>query len=193
MGALAELTTPQLTEQLAFLTALEKVVKERKGDVRFEVDQRIRQLNDETGVDSLAMHIGGTKVGKVSMTEPKPTVSDPERFGVWAAQYGMAKTFLTVEIPAGFNDDDQDALIAKLHEAGLSHYWFDHKADDHAKDMLTAQGNAVVDKDTGEIVPGTYLKPGYTRVTGCKPEKVGEAMSAIGSDLTVAGFLEGEA
>lgn len=193
--AIYDLTLPELGSRLAFLTALEKVVKERKGDVRFETDRQLRNLSETTGVESLALKIGDYKVGKLTMTQPKPAVADQEQYAKWAFSTGAGHRRLVIDFDDSDRTDEEVLTgLAELvhHQFGGNYARFEYEADDIAKKDLQIVAGRVVSKTTGETVPGTYVKGGYTICTGIKPEEVGHAMSMTGYIETVAGFLEGE-
>lgn len=192
MSALSELSLPELGSQLAFFTALEKVVKERKGDVRFESERQLRNLNEATGADSIAIKIGDEKVGKLSLTSPGVGISNPDAFAKWAFETGMGHRRLVIDFDdSAFSDESILSELADfIHDKfGGNFARFEYEADDIAKKDLKATMGSVLSKTTGEIVPGAYVKAGYIRCTGCKPEDVGRAMSALGEGQTLGEFL----
>lgn len=192
MAPISELSLPELSAQLAFLTALEKVVKERKGDVRFESERQLRNLNEVTGADSIAIKIGDEKVGKLSLTSPGVGIGNPDAYAKWAYETGMGHRRLVIDFDdSAFSDESVlNELADYVHDKfGGNYARFEYEADDIAKKDLKPAMGSVLSKTTGEIVPGCYVKQGYVRCSGCKPEDVGRAMSALGDGQTLGEFL----
>lgn len=185
---MGEITIREIGANLAFLTALERAVKDRKAYYRSEGDRQMRNLNAAAGVSSINLSIGEQTVGKMTLTTSTPGICSPDDFAEWATANGMGRCILTIDLGAG-----NPALVDEMREAYGDAVRVECFADPEARDDLEVRHGEVVSKTTGEIVPGTYAKPGYTRVTGCKPAEVGEAMRLDGNGLTVAALLGGEA
>lgn len=192
--SLKDYSLPELGEQLSFATAVEKLVKDKKADIRFEVETRLRDLSETTGADSMTLKVADEKVGKASLTQAKPAVNDPDAFGKWAYETGAGHRNLIINLDESPVTDAEimGLMLKHLHdELGGTAIRVEYTADPVAKKDLEVRKGAVVSRTTGEVVPGTYAKPGYLYVSGCKPAEVGEAMQLAGYSTTVAGYLEG--
>ena len=83
---------PSVNEQLAVLTALQNIVKERLNEVRAQADEDLLAAYDEDGVTKKALKVGGIKVGDymVMLTKDEWAVTDAEAFNDFALMYGFA-------------------------------------------------------------------------------------------------------
>lgn len=179
-------TRKELGTRLAIITAAEKAVKAAKEQVRSEARTMMREAYEEDGISSLDLLIGTTKVGRVGVYKPSVGIYGGSAFANWAAENGMGSKTLTVDV-TGVEQDQLDELVELVSGAGYP-YRFECHADDYARKTLEVRNDHVVDQN-GEVVPGTYVKAQDIRVTGCKPEDVGEAMRQLGDTTTIAGLL----
>lgn len=106
---------------------------------------------DTTGVSRLEATLpDGTKVGTVSLTNPKPTatVTDPDRFLEWVRVHSPANitTRLVTEVRPAYTT----ALLAEMTAAGVTE---------------------VADRDTGvvEEVPGVEIRATRSRTHSARP------------------------
>lgn len=79
------MTPRDLALRIAALTILEERVKAARDEARQEIMQALNEL----GGDSVRAELpDGTRIGKVSISAPKPTprVTDEEKFTAWVAQ-----------------------------------------------------------------------------------------------------------
>lgn len=176
----------ELGTRLAIITAAEKAIKAAKEEVRSEARAMMREAYEEDGISSLDLLIGTTKVGRVGVSKPAVGIYGGSVFANWAVDNNMGSKTMTIDL-TGVPQEQLNELVDLVVGEGYP-YRFDCRADDYAKRALEVKNGHVVDQN-GEIVPGTYVKAKDIRVTGCKPEDVGEAMRALGDTTTIAGLL----
>lgn len=160
----------QDTEALAIMQAIYKasgaiVGTKDAGNLRGQVDTRIIEDFESEGIKSRDLRVNGIKVGSIAVTASKPS------------------TKVCVQV------DDYDELIL----------WLADKPD--LVSSIVAAGMKHLEKyvaDTGEVPDGcstmTVEDAGGrvtgTRITGCKPDDVAEALNGALPDA-VTGLLGG--
>lgn len=160
----------QDTEALAIMQAIYKasgaiVGTKDASNLRGQVDARLIHDYNDDGTDSRALLVNGVRVGKVSISTSRPS------------------TKVCVQV------DDYDELIS----------WLADKPD--LVSSIVAAGMKHLEKyvaDTGEVPDGcstmTVEDAGGrvtgTRITGCKPDDVAEALNGALPDA-VTGLLGG--
>lgn len=174
--------------RLAILTAAEKAIKQAKDEARANARDMMREAHAEDGISSLDMMIGDAKVGRLGFYKPTIGITGGNLFAAWAYRRGLGRKTLTIDV-SDAPQDVLDALASVCYDSSLE-YEFGVEADPTAKKYLSVAGDHVVDEN-GEIVPGAYVKAPDIRVTGCKPEDVGQAMAQVGDGTTIAGLLTG--
>lgn len=167
------------TEQLAVLTALQKMVKGRLDEVRREADDDLLDAYDEDGVTKRALKIGGVKVGDhiVVMTTGTWEIEDSAAFEEFALDYGIG----TIErsIKPEYIPRVLEILVCELPEAIEETV----KLDPKWQSCLTNTGGVATFMDSGLRVPGvTYVgqQVKNTQVRGCKPEDVAPIIASLG-------------
>lgn len=189
---LEELTLAQKGERYAILTAMEKVLKEKKGDTRFSLEQALKQLNQETSADRIPLTVGGKKVGSVSIGEPRVVIDDPQKFGRWAAENKMGHIVLSVDLSeANMDQKALRSICGELRSYGAK-VTKEYVAHPEAKDSLAIVDGRVICRTTGEFVPGAIAKPAIMHTSGCKPQEVSEAMLIEDGTMSIAGFIAGD-
>ena len=179
---------------VAILTALGKVIKDRQSAFRGELQEWLMSQYEETDIDSMALKIGSTRVGKAIIAKPAIGFSASGEFDQYA--YDMGEGTRTITIDATGMTDEQVAWFLEAATECDASATVDFKATDLFKKCLEIKGNNVINRETGEMVPGTYIKPAQFRVAGCKPADVGEAMQIAAAEddpvagMSVAGLLE---
>ena len=154
-------------EELAVLTAMQKVIKNRLDDLKADAKDNLIRLEEETGADRIALKIGGSKVGEVSITRAHPSI----------------------EIDMGAYEDALDFLgPIGLLETAPAKNWRD------AFDIVAGDcGPEVCYRDTGEIVDWAYVQPGYVKGTTVrvKDAEVKKALPRLGRPDMLAGLIGG--
>lgn len=131
-------------------TALKTVIDAFTNRLK-EVRADMQAAMDTTGVSRLEATLpNGTKVGTVSLTNPKPTatVTDPDQFLQWVRTHSPANitTRLVTEVRPAYTT----ALLAEMTAAGVTE---------------------VADRDTGvvEEVPGVEIRATRSRTHSARP------------------------
>ena len=154
-------------EELAVLTAMQKVIKNRLDDLKADAKDNLIRLEEETGADRIALKIGGSKVGEVSIMRAHPSI----------------------EINAGAYDEALDFLgPIGLLETAPAKSWRD------AFDIVAGpDGPEVCYRDTGEVVTWAYVQPGYVKGTTVrvKDAEVKKALPLLGRPDMLAGLIGG--
>lgn len=166
-------------EQLAALTALQKMVKARLDEVRAEADDAMHDAYVDDGVTKKALKIGGAKVGDyiVVLTKDGWEIEDTEAFNDFALTYGFAS--IRQEIAPGC----MAQAVSLIAEAAPELLATTVAVDPHWQDYITNMGGRAAFMDSGETVPGlTYVQQHVkgTQVRGCKPEDVVPAIRSLG-------------
>lgn len=157
----------QLTksEEIAFLTVLEKRIKERLDEVKGEERQSLMETFADTHCDRKALMVGDTKVGEIviSLSTPKPVIK-----------------------PECMSQALRELDGAGLVDLAPSKGWEDHFA---------LVGDQIVWKDTGEVCDWLMWQPSMVKtasVRGIKGDKVKNAFGARLASINPVGLLEGE-
>lgn len=172
--------------KLAVLTALKKMLDKAKDATRADMQERMESLHSELGVSSVDLAVGGEKVGRVSLGNPRVSIGGGDDFAEWAHDRGMGSLLITIDTDE-LGSATLDGLIEHLDTNAID-YRLDYKASPEAKKGLKVVGGRVVTAE-GELVSGAYAVPPRIHVTGCEPEDVGHALRLSGDNLTVAGIL----
>lgn len=178
----------RLNEELAVLTALQKLVKKRLDEVRAEADADLRAAFDDDGVTKRALKLGGMRVGDhiVVLTSTKWTVEDKAAFEDFALTYGFATIEKSVRPERmaeaiGFLETEMPEAIAET-----------VKVDPKWEDYVENVAGTPMFMDSGMTVPGirfTGQKYKNTQVRGCNPEMVAPILHQLGG---VEALLLGE-
>ena len=190
--------------KVAALTALKKLVDDRLGPEREELDADMAELFEAQGVERAALRIGDAKVGEVGVAY------SPDRFEVYDVE-DMAETAPhLVREERRIAPEYMDAVVKHLSE-----YYEPDVLDDVLETRLVpvegwdkrlvwdADSACATNRETGEVVDGVAYVPRkvkrdrdgriVTRVTGCKPEDVAPLLRAQFGSGGIMGLLEGGA
>ncbi len=144
--------TEALAIAQAMYGALGAMVKTKDADnLRGQVDARIIEDFNDEGIKSRDLRVNGTKVGSIAVTASKPST----KICVQVEDYDALMAWL----------DGKPALVSSIIAAGMK----------HIEKYATETGevpdgcSATTVEDAGGRVTGT-------RITGCKPEDVAEAL-----------------
>lgn len=144
--------TEALAIAQAMYGALGAMVKTKTaGNLRGQVDARIIEDFNDDGIKSRDLRVNGTKVGSIAVTASKPST----KVCVQIEDYDALMAWL----------DGKPALVSSIIAAGMK----------HLERYVTDTGevpdgcSATTVEDAGGRVTGT-------RITGCKPEDVAEAL-----------------
>ena len=144
--------TEALAIAQAMYGALGAMVKTKDADnLRGQVDARIIEDFNDEGIKSRDLRVNGTKVGSIAVTASKPST----KICVQVEDYNALMAWL----------DGKPALVSSIIAAGMK----------HIEKYVTETGevpdgcSATTVEDAGGRVTGT-------RITGCKPEDVAEAL-----------------
>ena len=169
-------------EQLALLTAMDKVVKERIKQVRAEADESLMEAYEEDGFEKAAIKLNGQKVGEHIVTFNKEgyAITDEALFAEFALDYGMATIEKAIR-------PHMLAKAAAIIEASVDNPedFIDEKVvfSDDWELAMNRVGDSVCYMDSGLVVPGVEYRPKTvkgTMVRGCKPEEVMPAVAQLG-------------
>lgn len=187
-----------LGERLAISQAIYKVVKSQvatKADsgIRSEVDQAMAGLNAATGASKIDLKVRGTKVGTLYVSNSVEfVISDGHAFDDWAIENGYAIEYPVVNLK--YMPDEAIRKIASImneYYPGSITWHVDLNAP--IDKIAEYKDGNVVDKFTGEVIPGvTCHDKTTTRISGCSPEKVADALRGGGDDMIVALLESGE-
>lgn len=167
------------SEELAVLTALQKLVKKRLDEVRAEADADLRAAFDDDGVTKRALKLGGMRVGDhiVVLTSSQWVVEDRAAFEDFALTYGFA------EVVQGIKPECMSAVIGilacEMPEAIAETVKVDPKWEDYVENVA----GTPMFMDSGMAVPGirfTGQKYKNTQVRGCNPELVAPILHQLG-------------
>lgn len=187
-----------LGERLAISQAIYKVVKSQvatKADsgIRSEVDQAMAGLNAATGASKIDLKVRGTKVGTLYVSnDVELVIFNDHAFDKWAIENGYAIVYPIVNLK--YMPDEAIRKITSIIDeySPGSIAW--HVDLNTPLDKIAEYRNGnVVDKSTGEVIPGvTHRDKTTTRISGCSPEKVADALRGGGDDMIVALLESGE-
>lgn len=144
------------TEALAIAQGLYKALKSMtdtgdESNLRGQVDARIIEDFNDDGIKSRDLRVNGTKVGSIAVTASRPST----KVCVQVEDYDALMSWL----------DGKPALVSSIIAAGMK----------HIEKYVTETGevpdgcSATTVEDKGGRVTGT-------RITGCKPEDVADAL-----------------
>lgn len=166
-------------EELAVLTAMQKVVKARLDEVRSHANAELRASWDDDGVAKKALRLGGVKVGDftVVLDSEEWEVSDRREFEDFALAYGFAR-------PACRIKPDWMAraveIMDLLEPEGIDRFV---EIDPKWQRYITNTGGQPTFLDSGLEVPGLNWRGQRvkcTQVRGCEPDKVVPIVRGLG-------------
>ena len=198
LDAGAACAAPQgASEALAVAEAVYRLAQKARatgepGNARAAVDAESVALYEATGCRSRDLLVGGSKVGTVSLTVKEgAAVTDAEAFGAWAYANGNGAEVETVNL-AWLTPSQTERVVALVRRMNPAAVAVRHEADkDLEKHLRQGPGGACV-ADGGEVVPGVeWRRSASTRVSGCKPERVADALRASGRDAGLLMLLGG--
>ena len=176
-------------EELAVLTAMQKVVKARLDEVRARANAELRASWDDDGVAKKALRLGGVKVGDfpVELDSCEWEVSDAKEFEDFALAYGFAHP--ACRIKPGWAARAVEVMDL-VEPEGVERFV---ELDPKWERYVTNTGGTPTFLDSGLEVPGlSYRGPRVkcTQVRGCDPGKVVPIVRGLGG---VERMLLGEA
>lgn len=190
--------------KVAALTALKKLVDDRLGPEREELDAEMADMFEGQGVERAALRVGGEKVGELGVAY------SPARFEVYDVE-GMAETApYLVREERRIAPEYMDAVLRHL-ETAFEPDVLDDMVETRLvpvegwdkRLMWDADSACAINRETGEVVDGVAYVPRkvkrdrdgriVTRVTGCKPEDVAPLLRAQFGAGGIMGLLEGGA
>lgn len=184
-----------LREALAALTAYEKLVKEKKDEIRAMCDAEFAELYEEYGTEKIGLTVGGVKVGDFILAfHPEGfVVTDREAWEEFALDYGLAT------IKRSIRPTMMGAAIKVLEGAMDADSVRDYVTEEVVVDgdwesRLAYVGGRVLFADSGLEVPGVAFRPRSvkgTQVRGCKPQDVEPLLKSLPGG--VGGLLMGGA
>lgn len=194
------ISTREMGERLAVAYALKKAADAQASSrdidsARSAMDSALVKMHEESGVDRIALTVGGVKVGQLSLlTGEGPMITDREAFDAWEENSGHLRYVPVIDcakIGKGTLDRIMDIINAECPDAVM----WNAEADDITA-YAVKSGDAAICAETGEVIPGVSWAEFVrgTRITGCKPEDVSRALSASADHgrAALAGFI-GEA
>lgn len=170
---------PSLNEQVAVLTALQKMVKERLAEVRAAADEALINAYDEDGVVKKALRVNGVKVGDhiVVLTSGEWAITDTGAFNDFALAYGLAR------LKPVISSDCMARAISVLEEAEPDLVSYEVEVDPKWQNYITNSAGCATLMDSGEPVPGVAFVGQTvkgTQVRGCKPADVIPVIQRLG-------------
>lgn len=155
---------------LAALTAMKKAVDARLKEVRAAEDADLMDMYAGSGVEKVALRVGGEKVGELLVTFDAAgfEVTDRGAFEDFALTYGLATE--RMEVRQGCMHEAIVVIAEHAPELLEGHVCL----EDDWQRSLTPVGDHVEFMDSGLTVPGIRRvprKPKGTMVRGCKPEE----------------------
>ena len=170
---------PSVSEQLAVLTALQNIIKERLNEIRGEADAELLGSYADDGVVKKALKLGGVKVGDfmVVLTKDEWRIEDREAFEDFALTYGFAEIRKTIRpeyMARAISILEAEAPEALTETVELAKDW---------QKLITNRVGVAVYLDSGMPVPGLVYEGPHvkcTQVRGCKPETVVPIMQQLG-------------
>ena len=169
----------KVNEQVAVLTALQKMVKARLDEVRAEADEALLADFEEDGTTKKALKLGGVKVGDyiVVLSSGKWAVTDADAFHGFALDYGFAEVARSIK--PEYMGHAVEIVARECPEAIAETVKLDPKWQDY---IANVAGTATF-LDSGMAVPGltfTGQTVKNTQVRGCKPEDVAPIIRQLG-------------
>lgn len=149
-------------EELAMLEAIQKKVKTRLDELKGAAKDELMEAYEENGIDRRSIKANGSPIGKVSITftKAKPVINPARKAQALEALTAMGLT---------------EVVPVKDWEKRFTHC-----------------GDIVLDAESGELAEWALWeieKPYCTKVTGCKPEDVLDAMSTKLQGENIIGLL----
>lgn len=149
-------------EELAMLEAVQKKVKTRLDELKGAAKDELMEAYEENGIDRRRIKANGSPIGAVfiTFTKAKPTINPARKAQALEALTAMGLT---------------EVVPVKGWEKRFTHC-----------------GDIVLDAESGELAEWALWeteKPYCTKVTGCKPEDVLEAMSTKLQGENIIGLL----
>lgn len=149
-------------EELSMLVALQKKVEKRLDELKGAAKDELMDAYEENGIDSRRIKANGSPIGAVSITftKAKPVINPARKAQALEALTAMGLT---------------EVVPVKDWEKRFTHC-----------------GDIVLDAESGELAEWALWeieKPYCTKVTGCKPEDVLDAMSAKLQGENIIGLL----
>ena len=174
----------RLNEELAVLTALQKMVKKRLDEVRAEADADLRTAFDDDGVTKRALKLGGMRVGDhiVVLSSSQWEVEDRAAFEDFALTYGFA------DVAKAIKPECMAAAIGILEREMPEAIAETVKVDPKWEDYVENVAGTPMFMDSGMTVPGvrfTGQKYKNTQVRGCNPEMVAPILQQLGGVETL--------
>lgn len=171
-------------EKLPIITALEKLVKTTKTDVRKECDDELYGQYAVDGIKKKELRLDGQKVGDfiVTMHKPEFVISDKEKFDEFALANGFG--VIKKSIDPWMMDRAIEILESHISEEEIHEYIQEEVIynNDWQKWLEWLDGEIVIE-GTKHIVPGVMYKPEApksTMVKGCDPKDVFPIVKRIG-------------
>lgn len=166
------------TQDLAVITALDKVVKARAKEVRAEADGGLMAVYKDMGVEKVELRVAEAPVGTLQVTYASEgyEVTDMGAFAEFGLANGMA------EEKRSIRPEYMAAAISLLEEQMPEAIEVTVEPVKDLDRMLDRAGDAVVAYGTSEVVPGVSWHPKRakgTMVRGCEPEKVIPLLQAL--------------
>ena len=179
----------RVNEEMAVLTALQKIVKARLDEARAAADEALLAEYAEDGTTKKALKLGGIKVGDyiVVLNKGQWAVSDRAAFEDFALAYGFAEARQSIRpeyMAAVVGLVAREMPEAILEEVRLDPKWESYVANVAGVATYLDSGMAVPGLEyTGQTVKGTQVR-------GCRPEDVAPILQSLGD---VERMLLGEA
>lgn len=171
-------------EQLVAITAMEKLTKKKKGEIREECEERFFEQYEDFGIKKKELRLAGQSMGEFIMVMKPSTyeVTDAEEFNDFALSNGLASVKRTIN--PWMIEKVISILEDQLTEEELAEYIKDEVEYNKGweKFMNLVDGVVVLD-GTNHVVPGVSYVPEHpknTMVKGCEPEVVFPAIMRLG-------------
>ena len=165
-------------QQLAVLTAVQKMVKAKLDELRDQVNEQMIDRFEEDGIDRQRLVLDGEEVGKISLKVKDEgwEVTDQDEFFNWLFDNGQLNETHTVK--KGCEEEVFQRLSA--------YPWLFDLHEEPKKEFTRTfekLGDSVIVSGTDVIVPGVApckAKAAGIMVTGCKPQQVAPIVARIG-------------
>lgn len=165
-------------QKAAAMAALEKGLKAQSKETRAEADDEIIRLYEDTGADRVKVKIGDVEIGTftVCFSKDSYTVTDAEAFHDFCLCNGLA------HVKKSIRPDRMHEAISRIEQEHPDAIESQVVVRDDLSKILKRVDDVLVIEGTNEVVPGITPVPksvSETRMTGCKPENVLAALSAL--------------
>lgn len=174
---------PNINEQLAVITALEKWCKEKKVEIREQADQNLALMYESNDVEKMALKVNGEKVGDLIVVFHKEgfDITDREAFEDFCLSYGLATVKRTIR------PEMVGAAIKVIEGAIEPDHWRDFLQEEVVlvgdwENYMVNVGGKVLFCDSGMEVPGVAFRPRRpkgTQVRKCEHEVVIPLLQAM--------------